>query len=111
MELGEPDKNDRAGRRRPRPIPGSEFILEVDTLIEAIGQGPNKILLNSWPELQKTPKGYIANDPEKGGLTSIEGVYTGGDIATGAATVILAMGAGKNAAKAIDEYLTAKAAK
>ena len=108
MELGEPDAS---GRRSPHPVPNSEFTIEVDTLIEAIGQSSNKVLLNAWPELKTNKRGYIEADEEAGGLTSIEGVYAGGDIVTGAATVILAMGAGKKAAKAIDEYLTAKAAK
>ena len=108
MELGEPDKS---GRRSPHPIPNSEFSMEVDTVIEAIGQGPNKVLLKAWPELKTSRRGYIETDEAAGGATSIEGVYAGGDIATGAATVILAMGAGKRAAAAIDKYLTGKAAK
>ena len=85
--------------------------LEVDTVIEAIGQSSNKVLLNAWPELKTNRRGYIEANEETGGATSIEGVYAGGDIVTGAATVILAMGAGKKAAQAIDEYLTAKAGK
>ena len=108
MELGEPDAS---GRRSPKPIEGSEFTLEIDTVIEAIGQSSNKVLLNAWPELKTNKRGYIEANEETGGATSIEGVYAGGDIVTGAATVILAMGAGKTAARAIDEYLTAKAAK
>ncbi len=108
MELGEPDAS---GRRSPKPVPGSEFTLELDTVIEAIGQSSNKVLLNAWPELKTNKRGYIEAVEETGGATSIEGVYAGGDIVTGAATVILAMGAGKKAAKAIDEYLTKKAAK
>lgn len=108
MELGEPDAS---GRRSPKPIPGSEFEIEADTVIEAIGQGPNRVLLNAWPELKKTKRGYIEADETKDGATSVEGVYAGGDIVTGAATVILAMGAGKKAAQAIDKYLTAKAGK
>lgn len=107
MELGEPDEG---GRRRPRAVAGSEFVLPCDTVIEAIGQSSNRVLIDAWPELQTNRRGYIvATEPE--GATSVEGVYAGGDIVTGAATVILAMGAGKDAAKAIDEYLTAKAAK
>jgi glutamate synthase (NADPH/NADH) small chain len=108
MKLGEPDAS---GRRRPIPIPGSEFTLDIDTVIEAIGQSSNKVLLNAWPELKTNKRSYIEADEETGGATSIEGVYAGGDIVTGAATVILAMGAGKKAAKAIDEYLTKKAGK
>lgn len=108
MELGEPDKS---GRRSPHPVPNSEFYIEVDTVIEAIGQGPNKVLLKAWPDLKTTSRGYIATDDAAGGATSIKGVYAGGDIATGAATVILAMGAGKRAAAAIDKYLTEKAAR
>ena len=108
MELGEPDAS---GRRSPHPVPGSEFTMEIDTVIEAIGQSSNKVLLNAWPELKTNKRGYIEADEATGGATSIEGVYAGGDIVTGAATVILAMGAGKTAAKAIDEYLTKKAGK
>ena len=108
MELGEPDAS---GRHSPKPVPGSEFSIEVDTVIEAIGQSSNKVLLNAWPELKTNRRGYIEANEETGGATSIEGVYAGGDIVTGAATVILAMGAGKKAAQAIDEYLTKKAAK
>jgi len=104
MELGEPDES---GRRRPIPVQGSEFLLEADGAIEAIGQGSNKVLLDAFPELKLNRHGYIVADPETG-ATSVEGVFAGGDIVTGAATVILAMGAGKNAAKAIDEYISAK---
>ncbi len=104
MELGEPDAS---GRRRPQVIPGSEFTMEADTIIEAIGQSSNKILLNAWPKLETNKRGYIVAD-EATGATSVEGVYAGGDIVTGAATVILAMGAGKDAANAIDQYLTQK---
>lgn len=104
MELGEPDAS---GRRRPIPMPGSEFFMEADTAIEAIGQGANKVLLSTFPELKLNKWGYIDAD-EKTGATSVPGVYAGGDIVTGAATVILAMGAGKDAAAAIDEYVTNK---
>jgi len=104
MELGEPDAS---GRRRPIPIPDSEFFIEADTAIEAIGQGANKVLLSTFPELKLNKWGYIDAD-EKTGATSVPGVYAGGDIVTGAATVILAMGAGKDAAIAIDEYITNK---
>jgi glutamate synthase (NADPH/NADH) small chain len=100
MELGEPDSS---GRRRPIPIPGSEFIMKVDTVIPALGQGPNPLLLKATPGLSLNKKGNIEADED--GATSIPGVYAGGDIVTGAATVISAMGAGKRAAKAIDKYL------
>ncbi|BBJ28710.1 NADH-dependent reduced ferredoxin:NADP+ oxidoreductase subunit B [Athalassotoga saccharophila] len=106
MKLGEPDAS---GRRRPIPIDGSEFIIEADMAIEAIGQTSNKVLLSAFPELKLTPHGYIEADPETG-QTSVEGVFAGGDIVTGAATVILAMGAGKKSAKAIDEYIKSKKA-
>ncbi|MBO0469557.1 NADPH-dependent glutamate synthase [Enterococcus sp. DIV0242_7C1] len=101
MELGEPDSS---GRRRPVPIKNSEFIIEADTVIEAIGQGSNKVLLSTFPELALTKWGYIEADP-KTGETSIPGVFAGGDIVTGAATVILAMGAGKVAAVQMDKYV------
>ena len=101
MELGEPDES---GRRRPIVIPGSEFIIEADTAIEAIGQGANKVLLDTFPELALNRWGYIDADEETC-ATSIPGVFAGGDIVTGAATVILAMGAGKIAANEIDQYI------
>ena len=101
MELGEPDES---GRRRPIVIPGSEFIIEADTAIEAIGQGANKVLLDTFPELALNKWGYIDADEETC-ATSIPGVFAGGDIVTGAATVILAMGAGKIAANEIDQYI------
>lgn len=101
MELGEPDES---GRRRPIVIPGSEFIIEADTAIEAIGQGANKVLLDTFPELALNKWGYIDAD-EESCETSIPGVFAGGDIVTGAATVILAMGAGKIAANEIDQYI------
>lgn len=107
MELGEPDAS---GRRRPVAIEGSEMVMEADTVIEAIGQGSNRVLLDAFPEMKLNKWGYIEAD-EKTGETSVEGVYAGGDIVTGAATVILAMGAGREAARAIDAYLTEKAAK
>lgn len=103
MELGEPDES---GRRRPVVVPESEFIVEADTAIEAIGQGANRVLLDTFPELQLNKWGYIDADPETG-QTSIPGIFAGGDIVTGAATVILAMGAGKVAAAQIDEYIQA----
>lgn len=104
MELGEPDAS---GRRRPVPVEGSEFMLNADTAIEAIGQGSNKVLLSTFPELKLNKWGYIEADP-KTGETSVPGVFAGGDIVTGAATVILAMGAGKDAAVAIDKYIQEK---
>ncbi|MGM0215002.1 NADPH-dependent glutamate synthase [Enterococcus sp. AZ109] len=104
MELGEPDDS---GRRRPVAIPGSEFIIEADTAIEAIGQGANKVLLDTFPELSLNKWGYI-DASEETCATSIPGVYAGGDIVTGAATVILAMGAGKIAANEIDNYVQNK---
>ncbi len=104
MELGEPDAS---GRRRPVPVEGSEFLIEADCAIEAIGQGSNKVLLSTFPEMKINKWGYIEADPETG-ATSVPGVFAGGDIVTGAATVILAMGAGKAAAVAIDKYVTEK---
>ncbi|MDR3278885.1 MAG: NADPH-dependent glutamate synthase [Synergistaceae bacterium] len=104
MELGEPDAS---GRRRPVVISGSDFFIEADTAIEAIGQGANKVLLSTFPELKLNKWGYIDADPNTG-ATSVSGVYAGGDIVTGAATVILAMGAGKAAAVAIDGYIRSK---
>ncbi len=104
MELGEPDAS---GRRRPVEIKGSNYVIDVDVVIVAIGQGPNPILTSTTPGLQLRKSGNIEADPETG-KTSREGVFAGGDIVTGAATVILAMGAGKAAAKAIDEYLSTK---
>ena len=104
MELGEPDES---GRRRPVAIAGSEFDLEVETVIVSIGTGPNPIISQTTPGLDITKRGNIAADEETG-ATSKEGVFAGGDIVTGAATVILAMGAGRKAAAAIDEYLQNK---
>ncbi|NLW25172.1 MAG: NADPH-dependent glutamate synthase [Clostridia bacterium] len=102
FELGEPDAS---GRRKPVAIPGSEFEMEIDTVVMAIGQGPNPLVPASTPDLELTKKGNIIADPETGS-TSKPGVFAGGDIVTGAATVILAMGAGKKAARAIHDYLT-----
>ncbi len=104
MELGEPDAS---GRRRPMPKEGSEFTLAVDTVIVAIGNSPNPLIKNTTPGLVVGRKGEITADPETG-ATSKPGVFAGGDAVTGAATVILAMGAGKKAAAAIDEYLKNK---
>jgi len=102
MELGEPDES---GRRRPIPIPGSEFTLKVDMVVVAIGTGANPLIPSTTPDLKTTKWGYIVADHETG-ATSKEGVYAGGDIVTGSATVILAMGAGRKAAEAIHKYLT-----
>ncbi|MPM55823.1 Glutamate synthase [NADPH] small chain [bioreactor metagenome] len=107
MELGEPDAS---GRRRPVEIPNSNFELKVDTVIIAIGQGPNPLVQSTTKGLETNKRGNIVADPETG-ATSRPGVFAGGDIVTGAATVILAMGAGKKAAAAIDDYLKAKDAK
>ena len=104
MELGEPDES---GRRRPVLVKGSEIIMDVDTVIVAIGRTPNPIIQSVTKGLRTTSRGTIIAE-EKTGKTSIEGVYTGGDIMTGEATVISAMGAGKRAAKAINEYLISK---
>jgi len=104
MELCAPDEK---GRRSVKPIPGSEFIMDVDTVIIAIGQTPNPIIQSTTAGLESNPKHGTINVNEVG-KTSLEGVYAGGDVATGAATVISAMGAGKRAAKAIHEYLTSK---
>ena len=103
MELGEPDDS---GRRRPIAIEGSEFEMDADMVIMAIGQNPNPILLDDSPEIETTDWGTIKTDEV--GQTTKEGVFAGGDIVTGAATVIEAMGAGKDAAVAIDEYIQSK---
>lgn len=100
MELGEPDES---GRRRPIPINNSEFIIETDTVIMAIGARANPILTKAIPELKLNKWGYIETDDN--GKTNIDDIYSGGDIVTGSATVISAMGAGRKAAKAIKEYL------
>lgn len=104
MELGEADAS---GRHTPKEIEGSEYILDVDCVVMSIGTTPNPLIKNTTPGLETNKRGCIVTKDENG-LTSIEGVYAGGDAVTGAATVILAMGAGKNAAKAIDEYLKDK---
>ena len=103
MELGEPDEK---GRRRPIEIPGSEFDMEMDCVIMALGTNPNPLIKNTTKGLEVNKHGGIIVD--ENALTSREGVYAGGDAVTGAATVILAMGAGKQAAAAIDEYLQKK---
>ena len=104
MELGEPDAS---GRRRPIVKEGSEFTLDVDTMIMSIGTSPNPLIRSTTPGLETNRHGCIVTNGDDG-LTSREGVYAGGDAVTGAATVILAMGAGKHAAKAIDEYIRSK---
>lgn len=103
MELGEPDDS---GRRRPVPIEGSEFILECDVVVVAIGTGANPLLTATEPDLKLNKWGYIEADEQ--GATSLPGVWAGGDIVRGSATVILAMGDGKRTAKVIDKYLAGK---
>ena len=103
MELGEPDAS---GRRRPIVKPDSEFVLDVDCVIMSIGTSPNPLIRNTTKGLETNKWGCFIAD--ENGLTSREGVYAGGDAVTGAATVILAMGAGKTAAKAMDEYIRNK---
>lgn len=102
MELGEPDAS---GRRSPIEIPGSEFVIELDTVIMSLGTSPNPLISSTTEGLEINRRGCIIVE-EDTGATSKEGVYAGGDAVTGAATVILAMGAGKAAAKGIDEYLS-----
>jgi glutamate synthase (NADPH/NADH) small chain len=104
MELGEPDDS---GRRRPVPVAGSEFVIPVDTVVVAVGTMANPIVPATTPGLETNRWGYIVTQDESG-RTSREGVYAGGDIVTGSATVILAMGAGRQAAKAIHAYLSRK---
>jgi len=103
MKLGEPDDS---GRRRPIPIPGSEETIKIDTALVAIGQSPNPLIPQTVKGLKIGKRGNIETDED--GRTNIPGIFAGGDIATGAATVILAMGAGKKAARAINEYLKLK---
>lgn len=103
MELGEPDES---GRRSPKPIDGSNYVLDVDTVIMSIGTSPNPLIKSTTSGLEANRKGcLIVNEDMK---TTKDGVYAGGDAVTGAATVILAMGAGKTAAKSIDEFISAK---
>jgi glutamate synthase (NADPH/NADH) small chain len=102
MELGEPDAS---GRRRPVEVPGSEFVVECDLAIVAIGAGANPLLTRSTPDLPLNKWGYVTANADTG-KTGKKGVWAGGDIVTGAATVILAMGAGRKAADSIHEYLT-----
>ena len=106
MQLGEPDES---GRRRPVPVPGSEFRIDADTVVIAIGNGANPLLTRSTPGLETNKWGYIIADPDTG-RTSRDGVYAGGDIVTGAATVILAMGAGLKAARAMHEHMMSRPA-
>jgi glutamate synthase (NADPH/NADH) small chain len=101
MELGEPDAS---GRRSPVPVKGSEYDIEVDTVVFAIGQGANPLIRNTTPDLPVNKWGNIIAD-DGTGATQKAGVFAGGDIVTGGATVISAMGAGRKAARAIDTYL------
>ena len=104
MELGEPDES---GRRRPVEVPGSEFVLDVDTVIMSLGTSPNPLIRSTTPGLETNRKGCLVVNEETM-QTTREGVYAGGDAVTGAATVILAMGAGKKAAEHIHQYLQSK---
>ncbi len=104
MKLGEPDDS---GRRRPVPIPGANFRMPVDVAVIAIGNSPNPLIPNTTPDIETGKWGNIVTDPETG-KTSKPGVFAGGDVATGAATVILAMGAGKTAARSIHQYVMNK---
>ena len=104
MELGEPDDS---GRRRPVPIKGSEYILDMDIAIIAIGNGSNPLVSQTTPDIEMSKRGTIVVDDETM-KTSKKGVFAGGDIVTGGATVILAMGAGRKAAAAINDYLETK---
>jgi glutamate synthase (NADPH/NADH) small chain len=101
MELGEPDAS---GRRRPVAVEGSDFLIDVDTVIYALGTTANPIIAQTTPGLETNKWNYIVTD-ERTGMTSIPGLFAGGDIVTGAASVILAMGAGKRAAKGMLEYM------
>ena len=103
MELGEPDAS---GRRRPIEVPNSEFVMDVDTVIMALGTSPNPLIRSTTPGLDTNKKGCLVVDENE--MTTREGVFAGGDAVTGAATVILAMGAGKKGAAAIDAYLSKK---
>jgi glutamate synthase (NADPH/NADH) small chain len=100
MELGEPDES---GRRAPSCVIGSEFDLECDTVIMALGTRANPLLAKAAPDVELNKRGYIVTG--EGGATNVPGVYAGGDIVTGSATVIRAMGAGKDAARAMDAWL------
>jgi glutamate synthase (NADPH/NADH) small chain len=105
MQLGEPDES---GRRSPVPIPNSEFDIDCDVVIEAIGTRANPLLTSTTPDLKLNAKNYIQIDADN--MTSKPGVFAGGDIVRGAATVILAMGDGKRTAANIDRYLRTKLA-
>jgi glutamate synthase (NADPH/NADH) small chain len=102
MELGEPDES---GRRRPVPVPGSEFILPANVVIIGVGTTANPLIQSTTPDLKTTSRNYIVANPSTL-RTSKRGVFAGGDIVTGGATVILAMGAGRKAAASIHDYLT-----
>ena len=101
MRLGEPDET---GRLSPEPLPGDEFEMHIDVAIVAIGNAPNPLFVKTAPDLEQTPWGTIVADPATG-RTAKPAVFAGGDIVTGGATVILAMGAGRRAAASIVEYL------
>ena len=103
MELGDPDES---GRRRPVPKQGDEFLIEADLVIVAIGSGANPLLTRQTPEVALSRRGHIVADER--GATNCPGVWAGGDIVTGSATVILAMGAGRQAAQDISNYLAGK---
>jgi glutamate synthase (NADPH/NADH) small chain len=103
MKLGEPDES---GRCRPVEIPGSEFVIDCDTVIMSIGTSPNPLIATTTRGLESNKRGCIVADEH--GATTREEIFAGGDAVTGAATVILAMGAGRKAAKAIDEYIKSK---
>ena len=103
MQLGEPDES---GRRKPTAVDGSDFVLDVDSVIMALGTSPNPLIRSTTEGLETNKKGCFMVDENL--MTTKQGVFAGGDAVTGAATVILAMGAGKKAAKSIDEYLSSK---
>jgi glutamate synthase (NADPH) small chain len=101
MKLGEPDES---GRRAPVCVMDSEFEIECDIVIVAVGTRANPLLAQAAPDLERSSRGYVLTDDE--GATNLPGVFAGGDIVTGAATVILAMGAGKKSARAMDRWLS-----
>jgi glutamate synthase (NADPH/NADH) small chain len=103
MQLGEPDES---GRRRPEEVPGSEFELEVDTVIMSIGTSPNPLIRTTTSGIEANRRGCLVVNEDM--MTTREGIYAGGDAVTGAATVILAMGAGKQAAESIHKYISSK---
>ena len=103
MQLGEPDAS---GRRSPVPIPGSEFVLDCEIVVVAVGTRANPLLTATCPDLKLNRRGNIEVDAN--GMTNLPGVFAGGDIVRGAATVILALGDGKRTARAIDGYLAAR---